>query len=189
MRKTRTPNHTRTITLDSYECDDGTVDLELKLVDAKHFGMIDRERGAMPAGDPVHDIRATITINREMEVLDITADFAAIPFSFCVGGGAQIGDLAGKRLDRGWRQAVRAVMGGTHGCTHLSELLLQAPTLAFQTKAISSDDAGLEMGRNDRAQENPPFFVNGCYSWAIGSPVTNRFFPQFRPADEDGSEN
>lgn len=188
MRKTRTPNHTRTLTLDSYECEDGTVDLELKLFDSKHFDIIDRERGAMQAGDPVHDIRATITINRKMVIQNITADFAAIPFSFCRGGDGQIGNLVGKRLDRGWHQAVRAVIGGTHGCTHLSELLLQAPTLAFQTLWISSREAGRDVGRRDLDHHSPPFFVNGCYTWAVGSPITNRFFPQFRPADEDGDD-
>lgn len=188
MQKNRTHNHTRTITLDSYECEDGTVELELKLLDFKHFGLVDRDRGAMEAGDPVHDIRAAIKIDPEMEVLDISADFAAIPFSFCRGGGAQIGELAGKRLDRGWRQSVRAVMGGTHGCTHLSELLLQAPTLAFQTKAIPRERAGKSIGDFDGQHQNPPFFLDGCHSWAIGSPVTARHFPQFDPPDDESAD-
>lgn len=177
--KNRSPNHSRTITLDGYECDDGTIELELRLVDTKHFAILDRERGALPAGDPVHDISATIRIDRDMQVTEIGATFSAIPFTFCAGGGDGITQLRGKRLDRGWRKEVRAALGGTLGCTHLTELLGHAPTVAFQTRAISREDEGKQIGRHDAEHAEPPFFLDGCHSWAMDSPVSRRFFPQF----------
>src|SRR5690606_14112771 len=84
----------------------------------------------------------------------------------------------GARLNKGWRNAVRAALGATAGCTHLAELLPLASTVAFQTKAISLDDAGREVGRNDATRTEPPFFMGGCHSWAPDSPVTRTYFPQ-----------
>ena len=186
----RSPNHSRTITLDGYECDDGTIELQLRLVDTKHFAILDRERGALPAGDPVHDISATIRIDGDMQVTDISAAFSAIPFTFCAGGGDRITELRGKRLDRGWRKEVRAALGGTLGCTHLHELLGHAPTLAFQTRAIPRADEGEQIGRHDAGRAEPPFFLDGCHSWAMDSPVTRRFFPQFAtPPEGKDDEN
>ena len=184
MDRGRKPNHTRTITLNGFECEDGSVELELRLIDAKHFAFEDRERGTLGPGDPVHDIRATMRVGPDMAVSDIEARMDAVPFRFCHGGASHLPELLGKRLDKGWRRAVREAMGGTQGCTHLTELLSQAPTLAFQTMAISQDEAGKSRSELDDARREKPFFLDGCHSWASDSPVSRRYFPQFASDDE-----
>lgn len=159
--------------------------MELRLVDQKHFGFIDRERGRLEPGDPVHGINVRISINRDMEVLNIETDLASMPFAFCQGSSANVSKLVGTHLDRGWRRSVREAMGSTHGCTHLAELLGHAPTVAFQTSAIRRSHANRDIGSEDPHHEAPPFFIGGCYSWASDSPVTREFFPQFASDEPD----
>lgn len=183
--KTRTPNHLRTVTVESFECDDDTIDLELRLVDQKRFGFVDRERGVLDPAAPVHGINARISINRDMVVLNIETDLEFMPFSYCQGGADNITKLFGKRLDKGWRRSVVEAMGSTRGCTHLAELLCLAPTVAFQTQAISSANADRAIGMKDKSLKEPPFFVGGCHSWAVDSPVTKKYFPQFRANGAD----
>lgn len=165
--------------MESFECDDGTVDLELRLTDEKRFEYTDRERGRRAPGDPVHGIAARVTIDRDFEVLAIETDLEFMPFSYCQGGAANTGKLVGTRLDKGWRRSVREAMGATHGCTHLAELLCLAPTVAFQTHAIRRADADRAIRAADASQTEPPFFIGGCYSWAPDSPITAKYFPKF----------
>ncbi len=177
--KRRMQNHCRTLTVESFECDDGSIDLELRLVDQKRFGFDDRERGRLEPGEPVHAINVRISVNQDLEVTNIDTDLEAMPFAFCQGGDANASKLIGSRLDRGWRRSVREAMGSTKGCTHLSELLTLAPTVAFQTKAIRREHADRQIGNEDADQVKPPFFVGGCHSWSIDSPVTATYFPRF----------
>lgn len=171
------------MTIESYECDDGTVDIELQLVDQKSFGFIDRERGPRDPGDPVHSINVRVSIDRNLEVLNIETDLDDMPFAYCQDAAANVPNLHGKRLDRGWRRSVREVLGATRGCTHLAELLGLAPTVAFQTQAIQRSKSGSAIGKDDATHQEPPFFIGGCYSWAADSPVTTTYFPQFGTVD------
>lgn len=187
--RNRKPNHLRALRVESFECEDGTIELELGLVDQKRFGFIDRERGVREPGAPVHGINVRIAINRDLEVLNIAVDLEHMPFTFCQGSAANVSKLSGKRLDKGWRRSVREALGSTHGCTHLAELLCLAPTVAFQTQAIGLATAGQATGMNDAHQTEPPFFIGGCHSWAPDSPVTRKYFPQFQAGDrEDGND-
>lgn len=177
--KQRVDNHRRTITVETFECDDGTIDIELRLVDAKQFPFMDRERGMLERDASLHAINVRISVDKKLTVLAIETDLEAMPFTYCQGGAANTDKLVGARLDKGWRHAVRDALGMTHGCTHLAELLPLASTVAFQTLAISTDDVHRAVGRYDATREKPPFFVGGCHSWAPDSPVTHRYFPQF----------
>lgn len=190
--KPRKANHRRTIQIESFECDDNTVDIELRLVDSKHFEYVDRERGTLTAGDPVHAINARISIDQDMKVLAIETDLEAMPFSYCQLSAVNTEKLVGKQLNKGWRHSVREALGSTNGCTHLAELLPLAATVAFQTKAISTSDTNRAAGRQDALETKPPFFVGACHSWALKSPITRKYFPQFSvfPGDiKDTGEN
>ena len=148
---------------------------------------MDRERGSREPDHPVHAINVRLSINPDFEVLNIETDLEHMPFSYCQGSAANISELHGKRLDRGWRRSVREALGATRGCTHLSELLGLAPTVAFQTQAIGWRHSGYPIGKDDARHEEPPFFIGGCHSWAADSPVTRSYFPQFGTSDTDRS--
>lgn len=181
----RRPNHLRSISVATYECPDGSIDIEMSLKDEKTFGFSDRERGRLEPGDPIHEMHTRVKIDPTMTVLSIQNNLAAMPFKLCQAAGDNVDQLIGKRLDLGWRTAVREALGATRGCTHLGELLLLAPTVAFQTRAISRSEENASLADLDFTQQVVPFFVGGCFSWAADSAVTKTYFPQFVKGSSD----
>lgn len=178
----RRPNHNRQISFQSFDRQDGLVDIEGRIVDAKDYSYFDRERGMLAPGDPVHDISVRVTIDAQMVVHSIEVSMDAVPFSICGGGTSGAQSLVGVSIADGWRHALRQHMGRTAGCTHLRELLLALGTVAFQTASAALDERLRAEGVSDADRNDNPFFLDGCHSWAMDGPVTARYFPQyFRP--------
>lgn len=185
----RKPNHTRTITYDSFEREDGLYDLEGRVRDEKHYPFPERERGALPAGEAQHDIVARITFDDDLVVRGIEVELTTAPFAFCQGSTAAIPLLVGSSLLRGWRRKVSETLGGTAGCTHTRELLSSMPTVAIQTLTANEDRRMADAGLTDADRTQRPFFLNSCHSWAIDGPIVERQFPQFfGPAKETKDE-
>ena len=77
--------------------------------------------------------------------------------------------LVGAKVGQGWRKAVTEAVGRTKGCTHITELLMPAATVAFQTmgnwKSAPSSDG------------QKPHFIDGCHAWSSDGPVVKKLFP------------
>ena len=58
----RTPLHTRTLRLDGYARPDGGVDVEARLTDVKHYD-VDSGGRVLRAGEPMHDMHVTISVD------------------------------------------------------------------------------------------------------------------------------
>lgn len=171
-------NHDRSITYRSFERADGLFEIEGSLRDAKGYDYIDRERGVLPPGAPVHDIFARIVIDPEMTVRDFAYELRATPFRYCMGA-VDASALAGANVSHSWRAALAKAFGPNGGCTHLRELVFGMGTVAFQTLSALRDQKMFEAGGTDADTTEPPFFIGGCHSWAHESPVVERHFPQF----------
>jgi len=175
----RTANHARRVSFQSFDRDDGLVDIEGRIVDTKNYPYFDRERGMLAPGDPVHDISVRVTINDQLVVRSVEVSMDAVPFTFCGGGADGAQALVGASIAEGWRRRLSECLGRTAGCTHLRELLLALGTVAFQTVSASRDQSLREQGQGDSDRTDNPFFLNGCYSWSQDSPVVARYFPQY----------
>ena len=68
-------------------------------------------------------------------------------------------------------------MGRTKGCTHITELLMPAATVAFQT--IGSWPKAGEVATEEKPDQNAkkPYFIDGCKAWASDGEVVKRLFP------------
>lgn len=188
MKAERRPlNHERSITYRSFERDDGLFDIEGGLRDAKGYAYIDRERGTLAEGAPVHDIFAMLTIDAEMTVRDFRYELRATPFRYCIGA-VDPSSLVGACIGRSWRRALSQAFGPHGGCTHLRELVFGMGTIAFQTVSALRDQRLFEAGESDADRAERPFFLGGCHSWADESPIVERYFPQFhrKPDGQDG---
>ncbi|MBS7707839.1 DUF2889 domain-containing protein [Chelatococcus asaccharovorans] len=171
-------NHRRTVTYESFEREDGLFDIEASVYDTKGHIYSDRERGQLKPGEPVHDIRARLTINDCYVVIDFATEMAAVPFAYCRGA-VDPQRLVGCCIVRGWRKAVDQAFGPRRGCTHLRDLVLGMGTVAFQTLSANTDEKRFTAGLTDSDVVEKPSFLGGCHSWAISSPVVKSFFPQF----------
>ncbi|SLN64582.1 DUF2889 domain-containing protein [Oceanibacterium hippocampi] len=182
----RRPSHQRTIVYRSFEREDGLWDIEGELRDEKASPFQDRERGLMAPGEPVHNMLARVTIDKEMKIHEVEIGMDAVPFAFCGAAGAGAQGLIGARLGRDWRRTLQLNLGGTRGCTHLKEMLFGIATVAFQTFPVQWDAP--QTGDGEPAPKKP-FFLDGCHSWALDSPVVKRHFPQYYTGDDDRPED
>lgn len=161
--------HTRTIQCQGYEREDGLYDIEAQIVDQKTYDVEEPYRGHRPAGAHVHDMQLRLTLDREMIVKDIEVTTNAAPYDICPDVAPGYKGLIGAKVGAGWRKAITEAVGRTKGCTHITELLLPAATVAFQT-----------MGNWKSTPQNEakkPHFIDGCHAWASEGPVVQRLYP------------
>ncbi|MDR6310061.1 DUF2889 domain-containing protein [Pacificitalea manganoxidans] len=181
----RALNHTRRVSFQSYDRDDGLFDIEGRIVDAKDYPYFDRERGELAPGDPVHDISVRMTIGDDLTVRAIEVSMDAVPFTICGGGATGAEQLVGTSIADGWRRRLSDSLGRTAGCTHLRELLLASGTVAFQTISGNRDQRFRALGHKDEDRTDNPFFLNGCHSWSEDGPIVARYFPQYAAPGKD----
>ncbi len=170
--------HTRKVTCEGYLRDDGLVDIEGHLVDTKPFDFPNKDRGGfIKAGEALHSMSIRITIDRDLLIKDASAVMDYTPYNYCKSISAVFKQLIGVRIGPGWRGKLRDIMGGTKGCTHLTELLGPVATTAFQT-LVSLDGPDGENSDNESQVNQPSKFINSCHSYANTSPVVKEFWPE-----------
>ena len=161
--------HTRTIKCEGFEREDGLFDIEASIVDQKTYSVDEPYRGHRPAGAHVHDMQLRLTLDRAMTVRAIEVTTNDAPYDICPNAGAGYQKLVGAKVGQGWRKAVTEAVGRTKGCTHITELLMPAATVAFQTMGNWKSEPSTEGHR--------PHFIDGCHAWSSDGPVVKRLFP------------
>lgn len=171
--------HARDVRTRGFLRDDGLWDLEGELVDEKTYTYADRERGPLPAGSPMHHMRARLTVDDEFVVHAAEVEMPAIPFSLCAGAAEPARGLVGTSLGRGFSRAMEESMGRTAGCTHVRYLILALANTAYQTISAYREQFMPELGAPKAADGERPFFLNRCIGWNEKGSVVARFFPRF----------
>ena len=73
------------------------------------------------------------------------------------------------KLGAGFMREARGLLGGTQGCTHLTELIGAVATAAFQTMSEEL---------NARSTERP-FQLDGCYALKTDGAIVKAFHPKW----------
>jgi hypothetical protein len=179
---TRKPLHSRNLALKGYHRDDGLLDIEGHLVDTKPFDIPNIDRGGqIRTGESLHEMWVRLTLDENLQVVDAEAVTDWAPFNHCQGAIHSFRNLIGLRIAPGWNSQVKAVLGGNNGCTHITEMLAQMATTAFQ--ALN----GLQKpGQPTDAKQEKPAILDTCFGLATDGPVVAREWPEFyRPKDEE----
>jgi hypothetical protein len=178
----RRPIHTRNIRFDGFLRDDGLWDIDCELRDTKANDIQMRERGILPAGEPLHLLRVRLTVDDGLTIRAVQSAAVSAPFAECqVPAAEPMQKLVGLTMGPGWRKAIEGAIGGTAGCTHLRELVFNAATAAFQMIPHYRATQG---GQRDEvpAGGKPPFYMGQCMTWAFDGAVVQRLAPQFHRA-------
>jgi hypothetical protein len=181
---TRRLVHTRSIRVLAYARSDGLWDLEAELVDTKaaDFRLA---TGVRPAGEPVHEMRLTVTIDTKLNVVDVSAESLRVPYpGHCETIEPAYEKLVGLNLLRDFRAGVRERLGGNAGCSHLSELATVLPTAAvqafagevFKTRDSSQDPA--DAGKQ-------PWQLDRCHALKVNGPAVAQFYPRWHRLDAE----
>lgn len=182
MTTSRRPLHTRSVTFQGYQRDDGLWEIEAELVDAKPFPYPDRERGLLPPGHPIHHMLLRVAVDDELIVRELACEMRHIPFSYCSGSAENLQQLVGLRFGPGWRRKIDERIGGTAGCAHIRELLYNIATAGFQS--IAPYREMLAMQHQAAADHDDAFYLDQCHSWSLQSPVVQRYMPhKAKPSD------
>ncbi len=171
----RQPIHRREITLQGYERTDGLFDIEATLADTKTHEFSVDERAIRP-GERLHGMLMRMTVDETMLIVACEAETQFAPYSICPQGAVNFSRLAGLRIGRGFLRAAAERVGGTHGCTHLRELLQQMATVSLQTVQPL-----LARRRRESGADGPPAGIavlNTCTAYATDGPVVKRRFPE-----------
>ena len=163
--------HSRRVTYEGWQREDGLFDIEGHMVDIKDHDTT-LLSGVRPAGEPVHDMWVRVTIDDKFTVKDIEAQSDRVPYP---GGCEAITPayrvLVGANLLQGFRKRLHDAMGHTRGCTHLTDILGSLPTAAVQTFAglRQREDAGTGM----------PFQLDRCHALETTSDTVRRYYPRW----------
>jgi len=158
--------HTRSVQCTGYIRDDGLYDIEGILVDVKSIPFNNMDRGHVEPGEPIHEMWIRLTVDIDLNIVDVEARNVWGPYSICGDITPNFKRLKGLAIKHGWSQKMRELLGGTQGCTHLVELLGPIATTAFQT--IYADRAA----RDERAgKKEKPALIGSCHAYAPDSPV------------------
>lgn len=153
--------HTRHVECRGYLVEGGFWEVEGRMTDLKSFSMQNEDRGGViAAGEPLHDIGLTLTVDRDLVIHKVHTVIDAAPFNGC----ARITDafqaLLGLQLVPGFNRHAKELLGGVKGCTHLLELLGPIATTAHQTLWQS------ENGYSGDDPQVAKLLVDSCHSLA-----------------------
>jgi hypothetical protein len=163
--------HTRRVRYEGYKRTDGLWDIEAHLTDIKNHDF-DLKTGVRRAGLPVHEMWLRITIDRKLTIVDANASSDAVPYP---GGCETIAPayrkLIGLSLRRGFRKSVAGILGGIHGCTHMTEMLAGLPTAAIQTFAGEVPE--------EREDGGKPFQLDQCHALETTTETVRKWYPKW----------
>ena len=180
--------HTRSITYRGYRRKDGLWDIEGHMSDTKTYAFSNDWRNEIAVGEPLHEMLVRVTIDDELEIKDIEAVTDNSPFEMCPDITPNYKSLIGISIGRGWRNQVRKHVGGTKGCTHITELLFPMATVAFQTIIpFKSKDNGSIV--ENTASGKRPAVLNTCHAWSTESDVVKKYVPEFYTGPEDSDSD
>lgn len=171
---TRRPLHRRALDVRVFAREDDLFDVEASLTDTKSHD-VPLAGETRHAGDPIHEMHLHLTVDATLTVTAATSDTRWMPYAgACNEHGDAYARLVGLNLMQGFRQAVQQRLGGTRGCTHLTELCLVLPTAVIQAMAGSVIDT-----REGDADGHPPFQLDRCHALRRDGKTVAEFYPRW----------
>jgi hypothetical protein len=125
--------HTREIICQGYLRSDGMLDIEGRIRDVSALAC-DLPFHHVAAGQPVHDMRLLMTLDRQLVIHAIAAVTDAGPTPVCADIAPAYARLVGLQIGPGFKQQVKAQVGGVEGCTHVTELVERMASAAMQVR-------------------------------------------------------
>ena len=163
--------HKRQINCNGFVRADGLYDIEAELTDHKTYDFPSDFRGTVTPDLAVHHMVLRITIDRDRVIQHAEAITITGPYAICPTANAIFDNLVGLQIGPGWRRKVQAAIGGSHGCTHITELLGPVATIAYQTlygeEARQKRQSGTLSDQDKQASRSQ--LANSCVGYADDS--------------------
>jgi hypothetical protein len=169
--------HTRRITCEGFEREDGLLEIEGLLVDTKPTSL-EMPTRHLPAGEPIHQMRVVLVLDGERTILQVRAVTEHSPYPVCGAIASTYERLVGLRIEPGFTQQVKRMFRGTLGCSHLTEMLPTIASTVFQMLWSDSEFDGAD--EEGSATRTSP--LGGCHALKLDGEVVRTYFPHIRGA-------
>lgn len=171
-------SHHRCIDVQVYARGNGLWEVDARITDTKtrdaHLAA-----GVRAAGLPIHDMQLRLVVDERFNIVESGAQTHWMPYpGRCDDHGDAYAKLVGLNLMRGFRQAVRERLGGTLGCTHITEMTQLLPTAVIQAFAGSVIDT-----RGDGDTSPQPFQIDRCHALRSDGDVVREHYPRWYRAE------
>jgi hypothetical protein len=167
--------HTRRIECLGYERDDGLWDIEGQITDTKTYSFENEDRGKVEIGEPVHNMLVRLTVDDNLIIQKAEAITTFSPFNICPKISNTVETLRGLKISSGFTKSVKERIGGTSGCTHITQLI----TGPLATTAYQTITPLLFARKKKRRGLGKPSIIDTCYGWAANGPIVKRIWPKY----------
>lgn len=162
--------HSRTITVNTYEIDDSSLLVEGDLVDERFFPSFYYSRSEFLDPGIVHDIRVEMKVKLpRLEVTEVRAQMRKIPISDCLGVESSAEKIVGIRIKPGFSRDLKARLGGTAGCLHMTTLIYHMGAAAVQGM-WAWFSRKREGGSTRSLDYDPGILKDSCWLWRENGP-------------------
>lgn len=166
--------HRRRIDVQVHSRDDGLWEVDAEISDVKTRD-VTLAGGVRRAGEPIHDMLLRIVVDTQFNILAAGSETRWMPYpGQCDEHGDAYARLVGLNLMQGFRRALQERLGGTAGCTHLTELAQVLPTAVVQAFAGEVLDT-----REGSRSDQRPFQIDRCHALRADGPAVRQFYPRW----------
>jgi hypothetical protein len=178
----RTLLHTRWIECRGYLRDDGLYDIEGRLQDLTNAAT-ELPFHLVPPSGHIHDMHLVMTIDSDMLIRRIEARMPTGASPFCPDAVSAYRELAGLRIEPGFIKAVKAIVGGASGCTHMTELLERMAKTAMQTLFSTYRHQASERAAKGEARRPAvrPWVIGTCHAYREAGEAVRLLWPDGLP--------
>ena len=167
--------HRRNIVIEGFRRSDGLYDIEGRLTDVKDVD-VQLSEGVRRAGEPIHEMAVRLTIDSTLTIVEAQSITDVMPYSgVCQQINPDYARLQGVRIAPGFTALLRDLFGGIKGCTHITELIGNMATGAYQTLA----------GERRQDPDRKPFQLDGCHALDTRGPAVARYYPRWVRASKE----
>lgn len=172
--------HTREIVCAGYVRSDGLFEIESSMKDISAQGS-DLFFKRVDAGDAIHAMRVVVTVDADLVILHIEVHTDIAPTPYCADSNLTYEALRGLKIGPGFTKKVRALLGGTKGCTHLTELLGPLATTAIQTwYAVERKKNNMKVMLRMDGPFAKPIIADTCQAYRTEGEAMKQVWPMHR---------
>ena len=152
--------HERKLDINCYLREDSLFEIEAKIIDTKPFDTITNYDFIREANKPIHDMVFKVIINKDFEIIDVQASMLTPAHFSCHPASEKYKNLIGIKIGPGWLKKVKEKIPMNYGCTHLTEMLQQIGTTAFQGVFGLNLDSKID---NESRRSFTSSFIDTCF--------------------------
>ncbi|HOD36169.1 MAG TPA: DUF2889 domain-containing protein [Syntrophales bacterium] len=158
--------HTRTVEINTYEYDEQRLAVDGYLKDHR-FQEYHLETGERRQPGLMHHMTVYLLVNKKtLDIEDLHVKMPVVPDDHCREIINSMNLIKGLRITRGFTSKIKALIGGSKGCTHIVELLTQMATSTIQGQ-IAYIQQGPLMSKLDIIR----MVENSCWPWRSDGPI------------------